>query len=372
MEVATTDIALDEIGLELSASQCAVIDQLIQMLGQNAQQGLGACIVLNSWTENPLAQALQASLAELAQGRIPVPDGYFLNQTDAAPQLIAIPSERLENLTDPDAHALLHWLRLCVAQACSASEQRLVPQHFSGVIWGQGKAGDLAPSVAEHWVQLGLQKRLEPTDTDPAFERDYLFRYQDPRVMQAVWNRLGMVARALWMGPVQQWWAVPMQWGRPLEGRSGRSLQTVASQWFIALRPSEEAVQAEREKYLQSASRPPTITRLLSNTQWHQAHASMAGNQAWRAFDDMGLAGPYQPNANQMDGLLAEGATQGLEGQDLVDFALCTWIGTGTLSTQPLPIAWTEPAHAARLRAIQSHMQSHPDSGFGKALSEVD
>ncbi len=367
--MAEETIALDEIGLELSASRCALIDQLIHMLGQNAQQGLGACVVLNSWNENPLAQALQASLAALAKSRVPVPDGYFLNQPDEAPQLIAIPPEQLANLTDPDAHALLHWLRLCVAQACHASEQRLVPHHFSAVIWGQ--ADDLAASVAEHWVQLGLQKRPEPRDTDPAFERDYLFRYQDPRVMQAVWNRLGMVARALWMGPVQEWWAVPRQWGKPLEGRSNRSLQTVASEWFIALRPGKEAVQAEREKYLQSASTPPTITRLLSNTQWHQAHASMAGNQAWRAFDDMGLPGPYQPNANQMDGLLTDGATHGLEGQDLVDFALCTWIGTGTPSTQPLPIAWTEPAQVARLRAIQSHMQSHPDSGFGKAFLEV-
>lgn len=315
-----------------------------------------AYVLLDSWQDNILADAIQAAYPELVDERCAVPDPHFKNRQDNAPCLLPLPAV-LSPGSSPDSLAataarehLAHWLTL----ARNHAQQRLASQHLGAIVFSEVDAED----IVAHWVDLGHQQAPDGSDAR-------LFRYQDPRVMQRVWPALSAGQRTQWLGPVRQWWTLTQPWGPWNSAQFGATeLATtdVPSEWFCAEAPTSEAQRS-------NGSNAP-LRALFDATQWHAAHIAPAANRAWAGFASDQLPMANQPDAKTVCRLLLDGERLGLQDTNLDDYVWCSW--------RPYPsegrsheFAWQSSDGAALLAQVLKTLRQDPDNSFANLFAQA-
>lgn len=353
-----TDLAWDDSAAEpVPAQGLALVAELAEIPMQRAGRSLPlhAYLLLDCWTNNPLAAQLQAEFPEAAKQRCTVPDPLYQGREGDAPCLVPLSAElRPATGTDSLAQSLAQdWFAHWLYAAWQEAQERLVRQHFCAVlVSGQG----IQP-IAKHLAYLGFQYPPGAAGQPDGAAR--LFRYQDPRVMQRVWPVLSGGQQSRWLGGVQSWWTLMQPWG-PQDSMADKA--PAAPAWFKAESPALPDGQAP----------VLVLSRLMHLEQWHAAHAAPWGNQSWVALASANVPIAQQPDAAAMSTAIALGQRLGLDGQDLEAFIELSWLLPGEEdATHAHARRWDEPRNQHTLEQALHQMRSQPGLRFASAWLSV-
>ncbi len=312
-----------------------------------------AYLLLNGWEGNPLIPAFDTRYPVSAAARQAVPDPHFHGREDEAPCVVPMPDE-LWHLTPGGSLAELlayEWLAAWLQRAAQEARQRLVRQHFCGVVFSRASARE----VARHLADLGHQ-------TPPNEVQARLFHYQDPRVLQRTWPMLTPWQRKLWLGPVLQWWSLAQPWG-PWHGVQDAASPDVSPAWFKAHPPlSSEFLRDDAQ---------PSLRRLLLARQWEASRFSRAGHRIWQRYLDAGIGVEHQPNGALMTELLHAGLDLGLRGQNLEDFAWCSAHPRHLDAPGTRSIPWHSPNWAPVLQRVLNVLRDDSGATFGRVFHQL-
>ena len=241
---------------------------------------LRAYLLLDRWKGGAIGAELSKVFPEADVARAAVPDAFYAGREDEAPCVvplpdIALPDGGADTLAQMRAQeTLAGWLQTASQQAY----QRRVQQDLCAVLLST----DSAARVAQHLAKLGLQY-------SPGDHAARLFRYQDPRVMQRVWQTLSSAQQDIWLGGIQAWWTLMQPWGpwapEDLTAVEGRPLAIPV--WF----------RAERSTGWSGRADALMLNRLMNAKQWQAAHSVPVGNSVWARFAQRGISSEVQPDA---------------------------------------------------------------------------
>ncbi|WP_295979501.1 DUF4123 domain-containing protein [uncultured Variovorax sp.] len=326
-----------------------------QMTG-GMSASLHACLVLERWGANPLADHLQEHHPAMADERADVPDEIYKDRPEAAPTLVPLPADWASNAPCDQTQAVLLTLAVALASARQQSHRRLAEQTLCGVVFSPASPA----AIAMHWTRLGFQ-------TSPMDGNDKLFRFQDARVMQRVWPVLDDAQRSSWLGPVTEWWALEQPWGpwasvgvfdQGDEADGTGDAPAHQPEWFIASRFAMARALRKAPGTLPSRE---AMRHLLHLPQWHAAHSASAGNRSWFRMASQQVPVHRQPDGQTMTRLLGQGAEMGLSrDSDIADFIDASW-RTGLHAGMDSLHDWSAPQEAAVLQQALALMYPAPD-----------
>ncbi|MCO4862502.1 DUF4123 domain-containing protein [Cupriavidus sp. WGlv3] len=306
-----------------------------------------AWFLLDSWLDNPTAEALEVDFPEHADARVAVPDPFFEGRENSAPCLVPVPRTMQCEVPDSLAEAKAqHWLTSQLAMAWFAARQRMVPQPFCGLLLSRVSGH----ATAAHLLRLGFQMRRKE-------EAARLFRYHDPRVMQRVWNHLSTAQQTAWMGPIDTWWSLVQPWEpwEPDELIDGIPPVIAVPAWQKIVRP-----------HTASAEYAMCSSHLLDDRQWSWADATPIAGKVWQSLAADGVDVALQPDGPTMNRMLAQGIAVGLTGKNLEVFVKESW----QARTGSAPLNWDQPELRENLAAILQRMEADPQASFGGLLRE--
>lgn len=320
-------------------------------------QPMRAYMLLNRWSDSPLASSVESVFPALADDRRAVVAERFEDREERAPCLVSLP-EVLAPCSPADtlaAQAARDWLAQWLANAWQQTLQRLARQDFCAVVFSRLPVD----SVVQHAVGLGHQQ-------SPITQEFRTIRYQDPRVMQRVWPLLAHEQQRRWLGPITQWWALAQPWG-PWEPALAASSDTAVPaddlQWFQACAPALPDGHAH-------AAWPSTTGALFDRAQWQAMHDVPDAHRVWAGYAAGHVAGHAQPDGAAMHRLLADGQRLGLAGGNLHDYVWCTWQHNAAPGA-PRELDWSSPQAALLLKHILRELHKEPEARFASLYAEA-
>lgn len=316
-----------------------------------------AYFLLNSWRDNPFAEAFAVAFPEHAAQRTAVPDPFFANQEDAAPVLVPMPDILLpDGLPGTFAQAgAEQWIARALTVSCRQTAQRLGVVPIGGLLVSDRPAAMLAA----HLLALGMQ----PSPVGDAT----VFRYQDPAVMQLLWPVLDDAQRAAWLGPVAQWWSLRQYW-QPWDLLAEPPCD--ATWWHAQAQPPSQPLQSPQALQARTEPLQSAVGRLLrlSAAQWHRAGFYRSAQESWM---DLFIETPDvadMPDGPRMLRMLDDGAALGLVSNDaLKDYIWLSWRG----ANGGLPVDWTADPFRARLHAALDLLRRRPGTYLSSAYHEI-
>lgn len=282
--------------------------------------GHSAFVLLEDSTDTALGDIV--TLAKADKRWHPLPDPYFAQEPEAAPVLIAWPTE---------AAAAQQMLRDVLDLALKQVPMRTGQQRLGALLWSQQPV----EAVLDHLMVLAALRSPEGESV--------LYRFQDPRVLQWLWPSLSDQQKLQWLGPLQHWWAVEQPFGPWVHEGDWRG------QWW-QMTSQPQGPQAPE----------PTPHTLLNAKQWQTAHTAAAANRVWGTLHTMSFEAELQPDAATLKRWLSEAVELGLDLSRATGYALAR----AYVAARGQAATWDQPQNQAWVQAALQRCAQHPEALF--------